>query len=160
MPARLLTAPARALCRARGVAAVEFAVILPTVVLLLAFPIFFSRVFMHYSVAQKAAQDAARFLSSTPLVQASDEGKLISMADLARQIAVMEIKELSPGTAAAAHVGISCDGIPCSSKIPKTVRVTVHMRMHNEFLSYFTSASVGDDGIFLKADVTMAYTGQ
>ncbi len=160
MPAKLLTAPRRAFRRARGVAAVELAVILSAMILLLAFPIYFSRVFMHYSVAQKAAQDAARFLSSTPLVQASNEGKLINMAELARQIALVELKELAPGTAAAAHVGISCDGVPCSSSIPQFIRVTVHMRMHNEFLSYFTSEAVGDDGIYLKADVTMAYTGR
>lgn len=83
--------------RQKGVAAVEFAVILPVLVTLLFVPVFFARVFMHYSVAEKAAHSAALYLSSIPRMEMGDQDKALDAVDIASQIVDITIDELNPG---------------------------------------------------------------
>lgn len=145
--------------RERGVAAVEFAVILPILIILLTFPIFFGRTFMHYSVAQKAAQDAVRYMSSISLVEMKDQDRALAAEGIARQIASAEIAELSPGSGGHIFVGVTCDGYPCGADVPKQVTVNVSMRMFDDYFNNLTWLAVGPDGILLRAQVTMDYSG-
>jgi Flp pilus assembly protein TadG len=46
--------------RQRGVAAVEFAILVPLLLILLTAPLYIGRVLWHYTVIHKAAHDAAR----------------------------------------------------------------------------------------------------
>lgn len=87
--------------RERGVAAVEAAIIFPILALILAGPtIYLARYMWHYEVAQKAAHDAALFLAKASHIEMSTlgpSGYEVGAAALARNIALEEISELSPG---------------------------------------------------------------
>ena len=143
----------------RGVAAVEMAFILPVLIILLTFPIFFGRVFMHYTVAQKAAHDAARYLSSIPLVEMTDQTRSGSAASIARQIADAELAELHPGHRSHIYVDVLCDGLTCGFSTPTLITVSVRMRMFDDFFNNFTWEAVGNNGIPLEATISVPYSG-
>ena len=145
--------------RAAGLAAVEFAIILPLMVALIAFPLFFGRVFLSYSVAQKAAHNSASYLAKLPLVEMHDVSKSMAATTLSQDIINSTVAELRPGTEGVVVTQVQCDDGPCGSGVPTTITVHVRVRMYDEFFSYFTGPVVGDDGIHLKAKVTMNYVG-
>lgn len=141
----------------RGIAAIELAVILPVMLLLLTIPLFFGRVFWHYTVAQKAAHDAARYLSGVSLAEMTAPAGIGHVVAVAQAIATAEMSDLNPGPYAPV-VTIQCDGISCDGFImPSTVRVVVRMPMYDGIFSSFTSDIVGVSGLLLTADVTMRY---
>ena len=147
----------------RGSAAVEFALILPLLVLLLAFLLFFGRLFGHYTVALKAAHDASTFLAMARIAEvgiAKDSVEEIEVAKIARLIAVTELAELNPGKGAKPFVDVRCDNDTClGDKVPSVVAVKVRMRMFDAFLSGITSELVGSEGIWLYAEVQVPYVG-
>ncbi|MES2759589.1 MAG: TadE/TadG family type IV pilus assembly protein [Pseudomonadota bacterium] len=147
--------------RQGGVAAVELAIILPILIALLAVPFFFGRVFWHYTVAQKAAYDAARYLSSVPVTEMKSQTRIAAVAEVARQIYALEVAELNPGAfppSATILCGtFFCDGI----SVPDTVRVAVRMRVFPDFLNSETRSFIDEEGgIVLTADVTLPYVGK
>lgn len=142
-----------------GVAAVEFAVILPLIIIMLAFPIFFARVFLHYSVAQKAAHDAAIYLANIPLSEMSDYDRSIDAGDVATAIVREELGELRPGKNRKPLIVVLCDGGPCGSFTPAVVSVQVRMRMYDDFFNYYTWEAVGGAGIQLNVMATATYVG-
>lgn len=142
----------------RGSAAVELAVLLPVLVVFLAFPYFYARFFWHYSVAEKAAQDAARYLSSISVQEMRSPTLNPAAVAAANQIAITELAELRPGHAAAT-VSFLCGANPCQgfggAPLPPTVRVHVAMDM-------FDASSVvntGRYGMPIRVDAEMAYVG-
>lgn len=148
--------------RERGAAAVELALILPVVVLFLMVPLFFARYFMHYSVAQKAARDAARYLSSVPtaemLTTTSPIGE-IEAAKLAKSLGYMETAELSPGPGGI-FIEAQCDGLTCLGKaIPSTVRVTVTIQFSDTVFPEFTT-DYSATPLWIVGDVSMPYARQ
>ena len=148
-----------AMRRQRGIAAVELAFILPVAVLLLAFPLYFGRVFWHYTVAQKAAQDAARYLASVPLIDMKDPLRVGHAVAVAQDIALAETAELNPGPYAPS-ITVLCDGLSCAGfSTPATVRVGIQLYMVDFFFYGVTSVLFGDGGLALTADVTVHYVG-
>lgn len=144
----------------RGVAAVELAFILPVLVVLLAFPLYFGRVFWHYTAAQKAAQDAARYLSSVPLIDMKDPLRVGHAVAVARDIAEAETAELNPGPYRPS-ITVLCDGLSCAGfSTPTTVRVGVQLYMVDYFFYGITSVLFPDGGLALTADVTVHYVGR
>src|SRR3954467_9708660 len=80
---RQAVVPARnGLRKERGVAAVEFAILLPILIALLSLPVFFARVCMHYSVAQKAAQNSAMYIATIPYVEMYTQSRAIAASDI------------------------------------------------------------------------------
>lgn len=154
---RPLTIPAGSR-RQHGSAAVELAVLLPVLVAFLIFPFFFARYYWHYTVAQKAAQDAARYLS-TITAQEMRSGPLSqAAAAAASEIAMAELAELNPGHASPS-VSIYCDTLVCSgvgaAPLPQTVKVHVAMDM-------FDLSGVVDTGQWgkpIRVDAEMRYAG-
>lgn len=147
--------PARRL--QRGIAAIELALILPVVLISLTIPLFLGRVFWHYTVAQKAAHDAARYLSGVSVIEMATPARISKVVAVAQAIVAAEMSDLNPGPYAPA-VGIQCDGIPCDGfSIPATVRVIVRMPIYDTIFPAFTSEFIGTDGLLLTADVTMRY---
>lgn len=143
--------------RQRGAAAVELALIMPIMLVFLAFPLFFARYFWHYTVAQKAAQDAARYLS-TISVQEMKIGSLNQAAlAIASEIATTELAELNPGMAPPT-VAFLCGGYPCAGTgarpLPDTVLVRVTMDM---FDNIFGIVDTGRYGLPITVDVEMRY---
>jgi Flp pilus assembly protein TadG len=157
---KYLTAPKTRARQQEGVAAVEFAVILPLLVLVLAVPLFLTFVCWHYSVAQKAARDAARYLSSAPRAEMlAITGGETEAAKFAKSIADLEMAELRPGPFPI-YVEAQCNGLTClGNAVPTTVRVAVRMQVVDQFFPVVTEYLGTADGIWLTADVSMPYAG-
>lgn len=144
----------------RGAAAVEFAIVLPAILSILAFSLFFGRVFWHYSAAVKAAHDAARYLSTVPLVEMKTLANATNVALVARSIAEKEIAELNPGGDPPV-ITILCDTYTCDGlSAPTSINVTVRMGIFDNLLYGFTYAFLGDQPLVLTAAVSMRYVGK
>lgn len=142
--------------RARGAVAVEMALVLPLLVLLVTTLIFFARFFWYYSVMQKSAHDAARFLSTASQVEMRTTGAPIAL--VARSIADAGTAVLVPAVDAMA-IDVQCNFSTCGFAVPTTVRVVIQTRMRDTIFGPLTSAFYGEDGLLLVADVTMRYAG-
>lgn len=148
--------------RQRGSAAVELALILPVFVLLLVFAFYFGRVYWHYSVAQRAAHDAARYLATVSqadmLTPVAGGGDAAAVA-VARDIVQAETQWLRPGPYPI-EVYVDCDGYGCTGHtLPKKVRVALRMYMYDDFFSSYTSGFGGTSGLEVLADVKIPYAG-
>lgn len=142
----------------RGSAAVELALLLPVLVAFLIFPFFFARYYWHYTVAQKAAQDAARYLSTISIQEMRSASLSQAATVAASQIALTEMAELNPGHSAPT-VSILCGSDPClgvgSAALPPTVRVHIAMDM-------FDMSGIIDTGRYgkpIRVDAEMRYAG-
>lgn len=146
----------------QGSAAVEFAVFLPVMIVMLAVPLLFGRVFWHYTVAQKASQDAVRFLAAANAAEIKTPGAggtEAPIAAVARAIVLAEIAQLNPGPYPPV-VDVLCDGRTCAGfLIPGKVTVGVTMPILDEFLSGITSNVTGGDPIVLNLAATTSYVG-
>lgn len=150
----------RLVSRHRGAAAVEMAVILPVMMLLLAFPLLFGRMFWHYATIQSAAHDAATYLSRVPIAEMTSSARGSRAADLAHDIVTAETAELSPGGDYPVSISVLCDGESCDIGVPVNISVGVRVRMYDPFFGDFTWAGFGDDGLLLRANVAVRYVGQ
>jgi hypothetical protein len=148
--------------RRQGSVAVEFAVLLPVLLLLLAAPLLFGRVFWHYTVAQKAAQDAVRFLAAANAAEIKTPGAggtEAPVAAVARAIVQAEIAELNGGLYPPG-VDVLCDGGTCFGfQIPTRVAVRVTVPIYDNYLGQFTSEITGGDQILLNPVATTSYVG-
>jgi hypothetical protein len=144
----------------RGVAALEMALILPFILVLLPYPVLLGRAFWHYTMLQKAAYDAARYLSTAPAMDMKSVSSGQNYpAELARNMvaaATADINsELEP-----VFIVVQCDGDPCGSiplgKLPSQIRVSVAKGIRDDWFPDITSALIGD-GLALKADIKMPY---
>lgn len=147
--------------RQRGIAAVELAIILPILVALLAVPFYFGRVLWHYTVAEKAAHDAALYLSSVPVTEMKSQARIAEVVDVAHQIYDLEVAELTPGPYPPTSTFL-CGTFVCGGlSIPDTVRVAVQMRVFDDIFDSFTTEYKDEEGgIVLTADVTLPYVGK
>jgi len=141
-----------------GVAAIEAALIIPIFVVLLTVPIYYARCFWHYTVAQKAAQDAARYLSQVSAAEMRAPALAQAAGNIALQIAQREMAELAPGSAISLPV-VQCDYLPCGTVIgspPATVRVYITFSMYDDI---FGVVNAGRFGLIVTADISMRYLG-
>lgn len=151
--------------REGGSVAIECAAVLPFLFALLAGALFFGRFLWHYTVAEKAAQDAARFLataSPTELQMPTPDGDPY-IAVAAKALAKAEIAELNPGMYVPT-ARVYCDFGECETyKAPPTmVSVHVGMRVDDPFLTPFTSMFTDDEsdiGIQIDATGRSYYVG-
>ncbi|CAN7443534.1 TadE family protein [Massilia sp. LjRoot122] len=144
--------------RETGVAAIELAILLPILVALIFFPLFFARCLWHYTAAQKAAQDAARYLSTVPRSEMMSPGFAEEAGDLAIEIARREIAELAPDSEITGPRAF-CDAENCGDlgegTLPRTVRVRLTFTMSDPF----GMVDVGWYGVRITANHTMRYVG-
>lgn len=144
--------------RQRGGAAVELALILPFLILFMTFPIFYARCFWHYTVAQKAAQDAARFLStvSRPEMMSTSLGS--AAAATAVEIAKREMAGLRPGGPILSPEAY-CDNNRCGTTpgaVPEYVRVKINFSMFDTAMGV---VDVGRYGVLITAEARVPYVG-
>jgi hypothetical protein len=148
--------------RVRGAVLVEFGLLFPVLIVMMTAPLFFGRVFWHYTVAQKAAQDAVRFLAAANAAEIKTPGAggaEAPIAAVARQIVLAEIGQLNPGPYAPG-VDILCDGGTCFGyQVPTKVAVRVTMPMYDRFFGAFTVRFTGGDQILLNPVATTGYVG-
>ncbi|MBA5689805.1 TadE/TadG family type IV pilus assembly protein [Rugamonas apoptosis] len=150
----------QAAARQRGIAAIEFALILPYMVGLLAFLLLYGRAFFHYGAAQQAARDAARYMASVPPIALSSTPRANSEVAVAKAIAAMELADLNPGPSAPT-VAIRCNNnLDCDGGgPPANVVALVHMYLFDDIFQELTLQVTGYDGLSLTAGVTMRYVG-
>ncbi|MBC7453839.1 MAG: pilus assembly protein [Massilia sp.] len=137
------------------------AIILPVMLILLAVPLFFGRAFWHYSVAQKAAHDGARYMSEIPLSEMNAPTRIGAHLAVAAKIVADEMSDLNPGSEPTTVTYqceypfgyATCDG----RNTPKSVRVLVRTSMFDTIFANFTSDFVDVNGLVLNAAVTMPY---
>jgi hypothetical protein len=144
--------------RQRGSAAVELALLLPILIIFLTLPIFYARCLWHYTVAQKAAQDAARYLASVPRSEMQSSASASAAANRAVQIATREIAELAPGGDMVGPLAY-CNGAMCGSLVPIG---SIPLRVTVELSFIMTDPWFGVEtwgGLPISASVTLNYVG-
>lgn len=147
--------------RHRGAAAVELAILLPVLILFLTVPLFFGRYLWHYSAANKAAHDAARYLSNISEREMRSAALSAAAAQVALGIAGEEIADLHPGTGAPTiviHCGTNnlCTGIG-AGPVPQTVIVKVEMDIVDNI---FGAVNTGFYGWRISAQAELPYVGR
>lgn len=146
--------------RQRGVAAIELAFIIPLLITMLAFPLFFGRVFWHYTVAEKAAHDAARYLATVPMVEMTTPLRAGYALEVANAIISAEVAELNPGPDGLS-IDIRCNPSACNGfSTPSTFTVIVQMPMYDVFFTAGTWDAVGDHGLLVTGQVNTPYVGK
>lgn len=146
---------------ASGTVAVEMAIVLPIFLLMLAVPFFLARVFWYYSVGQKAAHDAARYLSMASQAEIRTPASGFNEAQVpavARWIAQQELEEILPYSDGII-INLQCDMNACGATVPATVRADVQITLHDSILGQLTSTYLGSTDMLLAGDVTMRYAG-
>jgi len=142
--------------RQRGVAAVEFAILVPLLLILLSAPLYIGRVLWHYTVVQKAAHDAARYLSTVPEAEMRSTALAPGAAAFADSIIQAELADLNTGSVPPL-VSVKCNDRACGGIIVwSTVSVTIDAEIKDPF---FGTGYGGVDGLVLTADVQMKYIG-
>lgn len=144
--------------REAGVAAIELAFLLPILIVFLLFPIFLSRCLWHYTVAQKAAQNAARYLSTVPRSEMMSPAFAEEAGDLAIEIASREIAELAPGSNITGPTAY-CNTLVCGELGTGTVPQTVRVRLTFTMSDPLGLIDFGWYGLRITADHTMRYVG-
>lgn len=109
--------PARAR-RQGGVAAVELALILPMLVLLMQYVMAAGQLFQEYTVLLNATQNAARYLAAQPAYVMMDGAMGEAAALAARQM----VRAAIPGVTIA-PLTVQCNGADCGGALPATVRI-------------------------------------
>lgn len=145
--------------RESGLAAVEFALVLPAMVTFLVGCFYLGFVFMHYTVIHKAVHDAARYMSSIPISEMKSQTRIDGAMAAAREIFKQETAELQNGDLLVPLFvcgSDACDGLT----VPDSVRVSVRIRVIDTIFGNATSDWTDTDGgILIKAEVTMPYVG-
>lgn len=114
----------------KGAAAIEFAIVLPVLMLILTSMIEYGRLMWHYDALAKATRDAARYLSTAPL----SDLKLGTAAATARSMVsnaayAAGIKDLVKET----DVAITCAPTACASATSESQISTVTARISYGF---------------------------
>lgn len=147
--------------RNRGSTAVEFAIMLPVFILLLSTLVFFGRILWHYTVAEKAARDAAIFLARVSIeeIRAPATDFEVPVAGLARAIAWDEMADLYPGERRPT-VSVLCDGIFCEGlSTPRQITVVIRVNMNDPFFSSLLAEYGYPSDILLTATASTNYVG-
>lgn len=153
------TVCSRAAPKQKGIAAIEFVAVFPILLIILLSSYYYARYMWHYTAAQKAAQDAARYLSSISVTEMRTPALAKAAAAIATQIATTEMLDVSPAPAEA-DVQVFCGALNCtgvgSRPLPDTIHVYIGLNMTDDL---FGAVDTGQYGTPLTVDVTMRYVG-
>jgi Flp pilus assembly protein TadG len=144
--------------RQRGAAAVEFAVMLPCLAIVLAPLILCARFMWHYTVAHKAAQDAARYMATVPVVEMRSRTLAAQASAVAIEIARRELGDLAPGEELT-DPDVRCDSNVCGIRagtVPRMINVTLVFYMHDPIFNTY----LGQWGLPIEVNVAAPYVGK
>lgn len=144
--------------RQRGSAAVEFALMLPCLAIALAPLILCARFMWHYTVAHKAAQDAARYMATVPVVEMRSRVLAPLASAVAVEIARRELGDLAPGEELP-DAEVQCDSNSCGIRagiVPRTIKVTLVFYMHDPIFNTY----LGQYGLPIDVTVVTPYVGK
>jgi len=100
---------------------------MPFLVMLLIVPLYYGRVFYHYTISHNAAQSAARYLSRIPVAEITNPERAPLAASVANQMITMMLAEITPGPYPP-NIQVSCGTSSCAGLIkPLTVSVTIQI---------------------------------
>jgi Flp pilus assembly protein TadG len=141
----------------RGVAAIELAILLPILIIGLAWLVLLAQYMWHYTVVHRAAQDAARFLSTVPRAEMSSRVLAGRVRDVASEIVRRELSDLAPEDELL-DPEVECDTDDCgfTTGAPQTVRVKVSFDFYDRIFQTY----LGPRGLTITANVTMNYVGR
>lgn len=150
----------------KGSVAVELAITLLVFTPLLSAVLFFGIVFWSYTVATKAAHDAARFLAAaTPReMQPDSSGSEVQIVGVARKIILDEVSEIRPfanvGTTIQCYSGTYATWDTCFGfEQPKKILVRVTIFLNNPFVGNALTQYTGGY-VLLKPVMVVPYAGQ
>jgi len=150
--------------RQAGSAAVELALLLPILVPFLTVGFFTVSILWHYTMAQKAAQDAARYLATLSRAEITTPTLARAAGTVAKQIVRRELADMSAERipesiltycAFSTAVSIPCDGVTLTPNPPAAVQVYFTITMFDP--SGFVDT--GWYGVNITASHTMRYVG-
>jgi len=144
---------------ATGSVAVEMALILPLFLILLAGPLYLARAAWFYSVGQKAAHDATRYVATATQAELRTGGGGFNEARvpaIARWIAQQELGEVVPFTDSIV-ITILCDSSGCGVLTPTRVRTIIQISLQDTLLGGLTTQYLGSTNMALSSNVTMRY---
>ncbi|MES2264792.1 MAG: TadE/TadG family type IV pilus assembly protein [Pseudomonadota bacterium] len=150
--------------RQHGIAAIELALILSLSLFLLPYILLFGRVFWHYTALQKAAHDAARYMSTLPQQEMGNVASAAAAATLARTMVSdaalgaglterPETALITVNCITATNVVLTCGGV----NLPAMVQVTFEVNIRDDVWNMFTAVYTGQDGIPLTLTATLRY---
>lgn len=144
----------------RGASAVELAIILPILLVLLSAPVFFAIFFWHYTVAQKAAQNAVRYVSTVSEQEMRVPNLTAAVVGMATQIAKDGTNELvfasrAPRIRVFCGEFALCEGVE-GGRLPELVTVTVDFAIKDTF---FGLVNTGRFGWEVRVQASAAYSG-
>jgi len=142
----------------RGAAAVEFAILTPFLIIALAPFILYARYMWHYTAAHKAAQDAARYMSTVSVSEMQSRSLTAQAREVAVTIARRELSDLAPGEDFL-DPDILCDGATCgqrSGAVPLTIKVFLTFNMHDPIFNTY----LGPWGKRFEITVEVPYVGR
>lgn len=120
--------PCRASRRQQGVAAIELALIMLFFMGLLPVVLLFGRALFMYTVVQKSAQDAARYMATLPLQQMTNDDTANQAAAFATQLVQQALAETGP-LLNANRIRVECvyasGDYPCGSYVTRPLQVRV-----------------------------------
>ena len=142
-------------CTQSGIVAVEMALILLCFFAFLPLPQMMGRAFWHYAVLQKAAHDAARYMSAIPALDMKNAQKQSQAAAVARSM----VSAATAGFREPVVVLVMCDASDCGafSGVPSQVQIRTGVTLTDEIFTTLTSLLTGDEGLVLNVNVTMPY---
>lgn len=117
----------------RGAAAIEFAFILPLLLVIFTGTIEFGRAMWHYDALAKAARDAARYLSTVPTANLGSEAALatsITRSIVANSATRASVAGLTPTT----DITITCAPTACGSVLSPADVTTVSVDINYPFV--------------------------
>ena len=118
----------RARARQKGVAAIELALILLFFMGLLPIVLLFGRALFMYTVVQKSAQDAARYMATLPLQQMTNDVPATQAAAFATQLVQQALAETGP-VLISNRIRVECvyasGDYPCGSYVTRPLQVRV-----------------------------------
>lgn len=145
--------------RQRGAIAVEMAILVVVMFLIMAGIVEFSRAFWYYNALDKATRDAARFMSTVTKVEIENSNTARAAVDVAKSLALITVNgaNVSPAIVAA-NVAILCDAAACTGTKPTNVTATVTLVMNIGSIFPFVNVANGTYGnVTLAPSTTMRY---
>jgi Flp pilus assembly protein TadG len=152
----------------RGAVAVEAALVMAFILVpLLGCCLFLGRYFWYYTVAQKAAHDAALYMAVAPL----NEVKSVAASTLAQQIIAEETADISSDDTPVYGSGICgyklsstssyITFLPCiPNRVPAAVRTGVALTVTDPFWGAITGPIFNVTGLDITVATTMTYGGR
>lgn len=146
------------------------ALVMSSFAMLLSLLLFWAQVFMYYTMAHKAAHDAARYLSrATPaeMQTLGTGGAEAPAAGVARWIVESELEGLRP-IMQPFWIYVECGGRGatglttfgnCGSRVPELVRVRMELGFNERLLPAMLLNYFGQSNLTLQPEVAMRYVG-